>query len=106
MSGRPPDLDFSTTVRAKEVTFGKLSDERKVTYHGEPDHETDARVERENIPEDPEEGVTYRDVKVGWSVLQRIVHPADDDEKWAAAVEGGRGEKEPERKPSRDRPEP
>ena len=78
MSGLRPDLDFSTSVKAKEVTFGKVPEKRKVTYYGEPDHKTDAEVERENIPEEPEEGVTYRDVKVSWSVLQRIVHPTDD----------------------------
>lgn len=79
MKGRP-DLVWKTSVKAKEVTFGKLSDERKVTYYGEPDHETDATVERENIPEDPEVGVTYRDVKVDWSVAQRIVDPVEEDD--------------------------
>jgi hypothetical protein len=79
VKGRP-DLDFFTSVKAKEVTFGKLSDERKVTYYGEPDHETEATVERENIPEEPEVGVTYRDVKVDWTVLQRIVHPIEEDD--------------------------
>lgn len=79
MKGRP-DLDFFTSVKAKEVTFGKLSEKRRLTYYGEPDHETDAEVERENIPEEPEEGVTYRDVKVDWSVAQRIVHPTDEEE--------------------------
>ena len=79
MKGRP-DLDFFTSVKAKEVTFGKLSDERKVTYYGEPDHETEATVERENIPEEPEVGVTYRNVKVDWTVLQRIVHPIEEDD--------------------------
>jgi hypothetical protein len=78
VKGRP-DLDFFTSVKAKEVTFGKLSGERKVTYYGEPDHETDAKAERENIPEDLEVGVTYRDVKVDWSVAQRIVHPVDEE---------------------------
>lgn len=78
MKGRP-DLEWSTSVKAKEVTFGKLSDKRKVTYYGEPDHETEAKVERENIPEDPEVGVTYRDVKVDWSVAQRIVHPVEEE---------------------------
>jgi hypothetical protein len=77
VKGRP-DLEWSASVKAKEVTFGKLSDERKVAYYGEPDHETDATVERENIPADPEVGVTYRDVKVDWTVLQRIVHPIED----------------------------
>lgn len=76
MSGRRPDLDFSTSVKAKELTFGRVP-EKKVRYEGDPDHKTRSQVERENIPEGPEEGVTYRDVKVSWSVAQRIVHPTD-----------------------------
>lgn len=79
MKGRP-DLDFFASVKAKEVTFGKVPEKRRLTYYGEPDHETDAEVERENIPEEPEEGVTYRDVEVDWSVAQRIVHPTDEEE--------------------------
>lgn len=79
MKGRP-DLDFFTSVKAKEVTFGKVPEKRRVTYYGEPDHETDARVERENIPEEPEEGVTYRAVKLDWSVAQRIVHPVEEEQ--------------------------
>lgn len=94
MKGRP-DLDFFTSVKAKEVTFGRVPGKRRVRYYGEPDHETDAEVELENIPEEPEEGVTYRDVKVEWSVLQRIVHPADDEEEWAAKFESD-GPAEPE----------
>lgn len=93
MKGRP-DLDFFSSVRAKEVTFGKVPEKgkRRVTYYGEPDHETDAEVERENIPEEPEAGVTYRDVKVDWTVLQRIVHPIEEDDEDDAASEDGGGE--------------
>ena len=80
MSGRRPDLDFFTSVKAKEVKFGQVPEKRKVTYYGEPGHETDAKVERENIPEDPEARVTYRDVKVDWSVAQRIVHQTDAED--------------------------
>ena|GEM_PF-795629 len=89
MSGgrRPPDLDFFASVKAEEVTFGKVPKRRKVTYYGEPDHETDATVERENIPEEPEAGVTYRDVKVDWKVAQWIVHPAEDEDFEAEDVE-------------------
>lgn len=79
MSGRRPDLDFFTSVKAKELTFGRVP-EKKIRYYGEPDHETEVEVERENIPEEPEVGVTYRDVKVNWSVLQRIVHPTDGED--------------------------
>jgi hypothetical protein len=86
VKGRP-DLEWFTSVKAKEVTFGKLSEARKVTYYGEPDHETEATVERENIPEGPEVGVTYRDVEVDWTVLQRTVHPIEEDD--AADSDGG-----------------
>ena len=79
MSGRRPDLDLFTSVKAKELTFGRVP-EKKVRYEGDPDHETEVEVERENIPEEPEEDVTYRDVKVSWSVAQRIVHPTDAEE--------------------------
>jgi hypothetical protein len=79
VSGRRPDLDFFTSVKAKELTFGRVP-EKKVRYYGEPDHETEVEVERENIPEEPEADVTYRDVKVNWSVLQRIVHPTDGED--------------------------
>lgn len=84
MSGRRPDLDLFTSVKAKELKFGRVP-EKKVTYFGEPGHETDAKVERENIPEGPEAGVTYRDVKVDWSVAQRIVHPTDAEDENDAA---------------------
>jgi hypothetical protein len=79
MSKRP-DLDFTTSVKAKEVTFERVPEKRKLTYYGNPGHDTDAEVERENIPEVPEEGVTYRDVEVNWSVAQRIVDPTDAED--------------------------
>jgi len=89
MSGRRPDLELFTSVKAKEVKFGQVPKRRKVTYYGEPGHDTDAQVERENIPEEPEAGIAYRDVKVDWTVLQRIVHPTDEE---AGDEEGEAGE--------------
>lgn len=79
MSGRRPDLDVFTSIKAKELKFGRVP-EKKVRYYGEPDHETEVEVEVENMPEEPEAGVTYRDVKVSWSVAQRIVHPTDAED--------------------------
>lgn len=77
MRGRP-DLDFFTSMKAKELKFGRVP-EKEVRYYGEPAHETEVEVERDNIPQEPEKGVTYRDVEVRWSVAQRIVHPADEE---------------------------
>ena len=36
MSGRRPDLEFFTSVKAKEVEFGQVPEKRKVTYWGGP----------------------------------------------------------------------
>jgi hypothetical protein len=77
MKGRP-DLDFFTSVKAKELRFGRVP-EKKVRYYGEPAHETEVEVGRDNIPEEPEEGTTYRNIEVCWSVAQRIVHPTDEE---------------------------
>jgi hypothetical protein len=94
MSGRRrPDLEFFTSVKAKEVEFGEVPERRKLTYYGEPGHDTDAKVERENIPDEPESGVTYRDVKVDWSVAQWIVHPTDAETE-EADVDDTAGEKD------------
>ena len=78
MSGRRPDLDILTSVKAKEVRFGKVPEKRRVTYYGEPDHETEAEVQRENIPEEPEGGVTYRDVITYPPVRQDLAFVVDE----------------------------
>jgi hypothetical protein len=73
-----PDVDLSTRVRAKQLRF-KTVPRTKLTFEGEPGHESSSKVERENLPEEVEPGVTYRGVEVRWSVRQRIIHPADPE---------------------------
>jgi hypothetical protein len=76
-----PDIEVRTKVRAEELRFGKVP-KTKSSWEWDPshDHESHWNVERENVPAEPEEGVTYRDVEVRWNVDQRIVHPTDPDE--------------------------
>ena len=76
MSKRP-DIEVSTRVRAKELRFGRVP-ETKVSFFGEPAYEASSEVDRENLPEEVEPGVTYKDVEVRWRAGARIVHPADD----------------------------
>lgn len=74
-----PDIEIRTGVRAKELRFGRVP-EGRLRFFGDPDHESSSEVERDNIPAEPEADVTYRDVGVRWTVLQRIVHPTDPPE--------------------------
>jgi hypothetical protein len=74
-----PDIDLFTSVRAKKLRFETVP-ETQLRFDGEPAHDSQSKVERENLPEEVEPGVTYNDVRVRWSVQQRIVHPTDPDQ--------------------------
>jgi hypothetical protein len=73
-----PDVDVSTSVRARELRFGVVP-ETKVSFEGEPAVRSSSRTERENLPDEVEPGVTYRDIGVRWRARARIVHPTDPD---------------------------
>ena len=72
----PADTELFTGVRADELRFGRVP-ETSLTFEGEPAERSSSRVERRNLPDEVEAGVTYRDVEVRWRVRQRIVHPSD-----------------------------
>jgi len=73
-----PDVDVSMSVRARELRFG-IVPEINVSFEGEPAVRSSSRTERENLPDEVEPGVTYRDIGVRWQARARIVHPADPD---------------------------
>ena len=75
----PADVEVLTGVRAKSLRFGRVP-ETKLTFSGEPAERSSSKTERENLPEEVEAGVTYRDVKVRWQARSRILHPADRDD--------------------------
>jgi hypothetical protein len=91
-----PDVEIGAIVRARRLRFRKkpkvdvrtraqvevdpeladeLSDELKLEGEG------GSRAKRENLPEEVEPGVTYRDVRVGWraGAALRRTEDADDD---------------------------
>jgi hypothetical protein len=74
----PDDIDLFTSVKAKKLRFGKVPKTR-VWFEGEPAHRSDSETERENLPDEVEAGVDYRDVAVRWRALASIVHPTDGD---------------------------
>jgi hypothetical protein len=77
MSGKIPDIDVFTSVKAKKMKFGKVPKTRH-WFEGDPGHESRSKVVKENLPDEVEPGVTYRDVKVEWTAVSRIVHPTDE----------------------------
>jgi hypothetical protein len=43
-----------------------------VSFEGDPEPESDSHTERENLPDEVEPGVTYRDVRVRWRAGARL----------------------------------
>ena len=71
------DIEIGAAARAKRLRFNRVP-ETETSFETGPDGESDSHTERENLPEQVEPGVTYRDVRVRWRGGARIVVPSDD----------------------------
>jgi hypothetical protein len=89
--GRPPedpDVEIGAAARARRLRFRKkprvdvktrahlevnpeLADELDVHAEG------GSQAERENLPDEVEPGITYRNVKVGWRAGAALRHDED-----------------------------
>ncbi len=90
-SGRPPDdpdVEIGASVRARRLRFRKKPRvDVKTRAHIEVDPELaeelrlDAQggshASRENLPDEVEPGVTYRDVRAGWIAGAALRHDED-----------------------------
>jgi hypothetical protein len=63
-------------VRAEDLRFETVP-ETNVSFEGEPAERSSSKTERENLPDEVEAGVTYRNIEVRWQARSRIVHPSD-----------------------------
>jgi|SRR5215211_7575688 len=78
-----PAIDIQADVKAKAVRFneapeadaevrGEVADR---TSEDQPEIEAGSTTERENIPEEVEPGVTYRDVRIRWRAAAKVTDP-------------------------------
>jgi len=74
-----PDVEIGASFSAKKLRFNKKP-ETDVEVHGEPGADSVIESERENLPEEVEPGVTYRDVHVRWGVAGRLREAAGEDD--------------------------
>jgi hypothetical protein len=83
-----PDVEIGAAVRAKKLRF-RRKPKVEVTTHShreiDPALADELRIEgdggshteRENLPDEVEPGVTYRDVRVRWKAGARVRSQAD-----------------------------
>jgi hypothetical protein len=72
---REPDVEIAATVRAEELRFECKPDVRVTAYSNSP-ASAESLTERENLPDELEPGVSYRNFAVRWHVAARL----DDSE--------------------------
>ena len=58
-----PDVELTAEVKSRVLRFDKVP-ETEVSFPGYSDDESVSGTERENLPEEVEAGVTYRDARV------------------------------------------
>jgi hypothetical protein len=69
---REPDVEISASVKAERLRFEETPKDGEVGFPGQTEGDAASEVERENLPEEVEPGVTYRDVRVRWRARARI----------------------------------
>lgn len=58
-----PDVELTADVKARKLRFDKVP-ETEVSFPGYSDDESVSGTERENLPEEVEAGVTYRNARI------------------------------------------
>jgi hypothetical protein len=66
-SNREPaaDIEIGAAAKAKKLKF-RSKPETEVSFRGSDPDRSGSHTERENLPDEVEPGVEYRDVKVRW----------------------------------------
>jgi hypothetical protein len=68
---REPDVEIAAAVRAEEVRF-ECKPEVAVAAYADSPASAESISERENLPDEVEAGVTYRNVAVRWHLAARL----------------------------------
>jgi hypothetical protein len=71
---REPDVEIAAALRAREVRF-ECKPEVRVVAYGDSAISAESISERENLPDELEPGVTYRDFAVRWRAAARLEDP-------------------------------
>jgi hypothetical protein len=69
-----PDVEITATIRAEELRF-ECEPEVSVRVHADSPAEAERFSQRDNLPDQVEPGVTYRDIAVTWRAGARLRDP-------------------------------
>lgn len=73
-----PDIELTADVRMRELRFEEVP-EPEVRFPGRPERESVWGTERENLPDEVEPNVTYRNPRVRLRIATALVDPEGRD---------------------------
>ena len=76
-----PDIEFTADVKAKELRFEEVP-QTEVRFTGHPERESASGTDRENLPDEVEPGVTYRDPKVRLRIASALARDDPELRRW------------------------
>jgi len=76
-----PDIEFTADVKAKELRFEEVP-ETEVRFTGHPERESASGTDRENLPDEVEPDVTYRDPKVRLRIASALARDDPELRRW------------------------
>jgi pyruvate/2-oxoglutarate dehydrogenase complex dihydrolipoamide acyltransferase (E2) component len=79
-----PDIEFSANVKARELRFEEVP-ETEVRFWGHPERRSMSVNERKNLPEEVQQGVTYRDVSVRLHIASELAEIEEEPDATKAA---------------------
>ncbi len=79
-----PDIEFSANVKARELRFEEVP-ETEVRFWGHPERRSMSVNERKNLPEEVQQGVTYRDVSVRLHIASELAEIEEEPDATEAA---------------------
>jgi pyruvate/2-oxoglutarate dehydrogenase complex dihydrolipoamide acyltransferase (E2) component len=71
------DIDFSASVKARELRFEE-EPQTEVRFWGHPERNSVSVNERENLPEEIRQGVTYHNISVRSRIVSELVAPEEE----------------------------
>ena len=76
MADEPFDVEIAASASARRLRFDEVP-ETGVDFEGDADG-AESRSARENLPDEVEPGVTYRNARIRWRAGARVRHAASD----------------------------
>ena len=73
-----PDIELTADVKMRRLRFEEVP-ETEVRFPGHPERESVWGTERENLPDEVEPNVTYRDPRVRLRIATALVDPEGRD---------------------------